>query len=105
MIDMDDVITYGTFKERVEKFLGKKVDFENLKSYYVQDELLGDRKDEFFDMLKDQNLYENASLLPDCYDVLKELSKEYKLYVCTDYLWKEMIKYSGNNAKNKYDFL
>ena len=105
MVDMDDVLTYGTFQERAEKFLGKKIDVEKCNGYYIQDELFGDRKDEFFDMLKDENLYENASLIPDCYEVLKELNDEYNIYICTDYIWKEMIKYAGNNAKNKYDFL
>lgn len=31
-------------------------------------------------------MYENASLLPDCYDVLKKLSGSYKIYICTDYI-------------------
>ena len=51
------------------------------------------------------DMYENAVLLPDCYDVLKELSKHYKIYICTDYIWREIIEYAGNNLKNKYNFL
>lgn len=44
-------------------------------------------------------------MLLDCYDILKELSKHYKIYICTDYIWKEIIEYAGNNLKNKYNFL
>ena len=51
------------------------------------------------------NVYENATLLPDCYDTLKYLSKHYKIYICTDYIWREIIEYAGNNLKNKYNFL
>jgi len=105
MVDMDDVLTYGTFIEKAEKFLGRKVDFSNLNGYYIQEQIFGDKINEFFDKLKDEDLYDGAVLLPDCYDTLKELSKYYKIYICTDYLWKEMIKYSGNNLKNKYNFL
>lgn len=51
------------------------------------------------------HMYENATLLPDCYDVLKELSSHYKIYICTHYIWREIIEYAGHNLKNKYNFL
>ncbi len=51
------------------------------------------------------DMYENVTLLPDCYEILKELSKYYKIYICTDYIWREIIEYAGNNLKNKYNFL
>lgn len=79
-------------------------DYKSLKGYYIQD-LLGDKKDDFFSKFKDIDLYENADLLPDCYEVLKELSENYKIYICTDYIWREIIPYAGNNLKNKYNFL
>ena len=50
-------------------------------------------------------MYNHATLLPDCYDVLKELSAYYKIYICTDYIWREIVEYAGNNLKNKYRFL
>ena len=27
------------------------------------------------------------------------------IYICTDYIWREIIEYAGNNLKNKYNFL
>ena len=51
------------------------------------------------------DMYKNATLLPDCYDTLKELSKHYKIYICTDYIWREIVEYAGNNLKKKYNFL
>lgn len=59
----------------------------------------------FFEKFKDMDMYESAILLPDCYDVLKKLSKHYRIYVCIDYIWKEIVKFAGNNLKNKYNFL
>ena len=50
-------------------------------------------------------MYENATLLPDCYETLKVLSKYYKIYICTDYIWREIVGYAGNNLRNKYNFL
>lgn len=104
MVDMDDVITFGNFTNILEDYLGYKPDYNSLKGYYIQD-LLGDKKADFFSKFKDMNLYENADLLPDCYDTLKELSKHYNIYICTDYIWREIVEYAGNNLKNKYEFL
>ena len=104
MVDMDDVITLGNFSKIMEDYLGYKPDYDNLKGYYLQD-LLGDKKDDFFSKFKDMNMYETAKLLPNCYDVLKKLSKYYKIYICTDYIWREIVEHAGNSLKNKYDFL
>lgn len=104
MVDMDDVLTYGNFTQILEDYLGYIPNYGSIKSYYIQD-ILGDKKDDFFSKFKDMDMYENATLLPDCYDVLKELSKHYDIYICTDYIWKEIIKFAGNNLKNKYNFL
>ncbi len=104
MVDMDDVLTYGNFSEILEDYLGYKPDYDNIKTYYIQD-ILGDKKVDFFSKFKDMNMYENATLLPDSYEILKELSKHYKIYICTDYIWREIIEFAGNNLKNKYNFL
>lgn len=104
MVDMDDVLTYGNFSEILEDYLGYVPDYDNIKTYYIQ-EILGDKKEDFFNKFKDMDMYANATLLPNCYEVLKELSKNYKIYICTDYIWREIIEHAGNNLKNKYKFL
>ena len=104
MVDMDDVITYGNFSKILEDYLGYVPDYDRIKSYYIQD-ILGDKKADFFSKFKDMDMYNHATLLPDCYDVLKELSAYYKIYICTDYIWREIVEYAGNNLKNKYRFL
>lgn len=104
MIDMDDVITYGNFSKILENFLGYKPDYNSFKGYYLQD-MLGERKKDFFEYFKDINMYKDSELLPDCYEVIKKLSEKYKIYICTDYVWREIPEYAGNNLKNKYEFL
>lgn len=104
MIDMDDVITLGNFERELEKYLGYKPDYENYNNFYLQD-LLGDKKEEFFKKFKKVNLYTEAKLNKDCYKVLKKLSKYYNIYICTDYIWRELVPYAGDNLKNKYNFL
>ena len=104
MVDMDDVLTYDNFSKILEDYLGYKPDYDSIKTYYIQD-ILGDKKEDFFSKFKDMDMYENATLLPDCYEVLKELSNYYKIYICTDYIWREIIEFAGNNLRNKYHFL
>ncbi len=104
MVDMDDVMTYGNFAKMLEDYLGYKPDYSSIKHYYIQD-ILGDKKDDFFSKFKDMNMYEDATLLPDCYEVLKKLSGKYNIYICTDYIWREIPEYAGNNLRNKYNFL
>lgn len=104
MIDMDDVITTGGFLESMEEFLGKKIDITKAKSFYLQ-EFLGERKKEFFEDFDKINLYKNAKLMDDCYEVIKALNEKYKVYICTDYIWPEAISKSGPNLKNKYEYL
>ena len=104
IVDMDDVITCGNFTRILEEYLGYKPDYKNLKGDYLQ-ELLGNRKEAFFKKFKNMNLYEKAKLEPNCYEVLKKLSKHFKIYIYSDYIWKEIVESAGNNLKNKYDFL
>lgn len=107
IIDMDDVITTSKgFVNEMEKFLGEKIDISKSKSFYLQ-ELLGDRKKEFFENFDKINLYENAELMPHCYKVMKKLydSGKYDLSICTAYIWPEAVTYAGSNLKNKYEIL
>lgn len=104
MVDMDDVLTYGNFSKILEDYLGYKPAYDSIKTYYIQD-ILGDKKEDFFNKFKDMDMYENATLLPDSYEVLKELSNYYKIYICTDYIWREIVEFAGNNLRNKYNFL
>lgn len=104
MIDMDDVITCDNFIKIISEYLGYQVSYDDIKTYYIQD-VLGDKKEEFFEKFKEMNLYEKAILEPNCYEVIKALSEKYKVYICTDYLWREIIEFSGNNLKYKYEFL
>ena len=103
MIDMDNVITDGKFFEILRDYLGYEPDYDKY-GYYLQD-ILGDKKADFFNKFKLMNNYDNAILLPDCYEVLKKLNEQYKIHICTDYIWRELVDDAGINLKYKYDYL
>lgn len=62
-------------------------------------------EDEFRDIYQYRNLYEDAPLLPGCYEVLKKLAAVYDVYIVTSYIWGKDIINAEENLKNKYQYL
>ena len=104
MIDMDNVITDGSFLDLINEFLKTNYKLLDLNNYYLQ-ELIDDRKEEFWNFVKEKNFYEGAELFDGCYEVLEKLNQVYDVYIVTAYLWNDTIDLSGNNLKNKYYYL
>ena len=105
MIDMDNVLTDGVFKEYIEEFYKIEIDLNEIKDYaYVQKLTKKDSK-QFWEFVQDKNFYLEAPLFQDCYEVLEKLNSKYDLYIVTSYLWNEEIDVSGHNLKNKYYYL
>ena len=105
MVDMDNVITDGLFKEYIEEFFKIKIDLNKTKEYAYVQKYTDNNKEAFWEWVQNKNFYENAPLLEDCKETLKKLNKKYDIYIVTTYLWKETIDISGNNLKNKYYYL
>lgn len=104
MVDMDNVITDGIFLDLINEFLDTDYKLLDLKNYYLQ-ELITDRKEEFWNYVKDKNFYDKASLFEDCFEVLKRLNTKYDIYIVTAYLWNDYLDISGDNLRNKYYYL
>lgn len=105
IIDLDDVITTGNFDRLIEDYMGRKILPEEIKGYYKQ-EVLGDKRDDFFDnYFFEHDVYENAKLIDGSYDVIKKLNDKYKVYICSDFNIVDRPKRSGIHLKNKFNFL
>ncbi len=102
MIDMDYVITDGSFKAQIENYIGEKID-TNKTGYYMQN-ALGDRKEEFF-RKGPLNMYDGAILKDDAYEVIKNLNEVYELYIVTSYVIPDAHYQEGNHLKYKMEFL
>ena len=105
MIDMDDVITRGNFYKYIEEFNGKKIDMDKTTNYYIIQESIEDNKEEFWKYVENKDLYKDAPLFEDCYEVLEKLNKKYDVYIVTSYLWRESIDLSAKNLGYKYNYL
>ena len=104
MIDMDDVLVKDDFIGRISKFAGKKFTEDDAGSYYLQD-LLGDKKEAFFEEFKKINMYDSVELMDNVVEVVKKLNENYDVYICTAYIWREIIDDCGIILKQKYDYL
>jgi len=102
MVDMDDVITVGTFKEQIEEFLGSKIDVKKT-GYYLQN-ALGNRMDEFFKK-GDLDMYQDAPLMNDAYEVLEKLNEKYELYIVSAFHTPGASYQDGNHLKYKVKYL
>jgi len=104
MIDMDNCITDAYFMEHINKFLGTNYKLEEQEDFYLQN-LTGDRMNEFWEYMNHNNFYDDSPLIDGCFEVLEELNKKYELYIVTSYLYDSKPDISGDNLKNKYNYL
>ena len=103
MIDMDDVIVSGGFLYLINKFLNKNYKEEDFNNFYMQD-ILPDKKS-FYEFFLQHNLYDYCEIKEDAKEIIEELSKYYEIYICTSYIFKEIVDESGIILKYKYDYL
>lgn len=102
MIDMDDVITDGTFRKQIEDYIGEEIDIQKT-GYYLQN-ALGDRKEEFF-RKGPLDMYEDAPLKEGAYEVIKKLNSVYDVYIVTSYTIPDAHYQEGNHLKFKMEYL
>lgn len=103
MIDMDDVITKGGFLYLLNEYLHSNYQEEDFKQFYMQDVI--PNKEDFFNWFLTKNLYDYSELLPDVYEVLEKLNKEYDIYIGTAYLFKEIPDKCGIILQHKFNYL
>ncbi|NLC88244.1 MAG: hypothetical protein GX682_05715 [Clostridiaceae bacterium] len=105
MIDMDDVICTGGFLKIINEFLNTNYKEEEIKTYYIQDIIPENKKEEWKEYFESKNVYENVNLLPNVYETLEKLSKKYELYIATAYIFRDNPEKSTKHLKNKFNYL
>ena len=106
LVDIDEVLCQSTFLDEINKFLGTSYELDYFTEYYIDDILGSDEnKEKFYKTIKNKDLYKNARIYDGAYEALKELSKEYEIYICSACVMFCMPRESGIYFKHKYDFL
>ena len=107
-IDVDDVICDNGFMFLVNDFLGSNYTLDDVKTYYVEEELMTEsQKLAFYKYLEDKNPYEHNFIFDGAKEVLKRLNEKYEVYICSSCAIDipGLKEASGLFYKNKYDFL
>ena len=106
MIDMDDVICEGGFLHLLNKFLGSNYTLNDMKGYYMQELIPDNKVDEWNEYICNQNLYgEGNYFIKDAIDTIRELNKQYEVYIVTAFIFRETPTKSGKHLYNKYECL
>ncbi len=105
LVDMDDVICVHGFINIVNDFLGTKYTEDDAKSYYINDLIPKEKMKEWVEFFKNKNVYDYMELNKDVQEVLKKLNAMYEIYIVTAYIFRDDPTISGNQLKNKFDFL
>lgn len=107
-IDVDDVICDNGFMFLVNDYLGTNYTLDDVKTYYVEEELMNEeQKLGFYKYLEDKNPYEHNFIFQGAYEGLKALNAKYEVYICSSCAIDipGLREASGLFYKNKYDFL
>lgn len=103
MIDMDDVICAGGFLYQLNKFLKTNYSEDDMTSYYMQELIPEENREEWNKYIAEQNIYKEGNVFfPDALKTIEKLSKKYEVYIVTAYVFREFANKSGNHLYNKF---
>ena len=105
LVGMDDVICVHGFIGIVNDFLGTNYTEYDAKSYYINDLVPKEKMDDWIEFYKNKNVYDYMKLSEDVQEVLKKLNEKYEVYIVTAYIFRDDPSISGNQLKNKFDYL
>ncbi len=106
MIDLDETICSPSYLKAVNKYLNTNYKYEDIKTYFVEDIIEEDKKQDFLDYFyRNVNVYDEAMILPDALGVIERLSHFYEIYIVSAFVDKRRIKESGIMAKYKYEWI
>ena len=106
MIDLDETICSPSYLKEVNKYLNTNYKYEDIKTYFVEDIIAEDKKQDFLDYFyQNVNVYDEAMLLPDALGVIEKLSHFYEIYIVSAFVDKRRIKESSIMAKYKYEWI
>ena len=105
LIDMDDVICEKGFMRMVNEFLGTNYKQEDAHSYYINDLIPKEKFKDWVKYFEERNVYDYENIKKDAREVIEKLNKVYETYIITAYVFRDKPEISGNQLKNKFDYL
>lgn len=109
VFDLDDTLVVGNFLEIANECFNDNKTFEDIKSYYVEDNfnITTKQREKYLDELVVRDVYENAKIISGAYDSLKKLvnNEKYDVLIYSACVLKNRESYSGQAFARKFDFI
>lgn len=104
MLDVDDVLTKSRFFDLICEFLECNIDIETVNMYYLQN-LLGDKKDNFWCWVRNKNFYKGVPLIEGVYETIDKYKNDIDFYFTSAFLWDGIVDVTGPCLRDKYEYL
>lgn len=106
LLDVDEVICFAGFLQAVNDFMGTNFVIDDFKDYYIDEVVIPkERFNEFNNFISKRNLYDNAHILPNAVETIRNLNEAYNIYICSACINPFDINGSARLYKDKYEFL
>ena len=106
LLDVDEVICFTGFLPAVNAFLGTDYVVDDFDCYYIDEAAIPkERFQEFNSFINKRNLYDDAILIPNAIETIKDLNSEYEIYICSSCINPFDIDGSGRLFADKYNYL
>ena len=106
LLDVDEVICFSGFLNAVNDFMNTNYKIDDFTEYYIDEVAIPKEKfAEFNKFISKRNQYENADILPNSLETIKELNELYNIYICSSCINPFDKENSGKLFADKYQFL
>ncbi|MBE6158548.1 MAG: hypothetical protein E7159_01830 [Firmicutes bacterium] len=105
LIDVDEVICNTTFLYYMNEFLGTDYKLDDFKTYYIDDVIPDEKKEDFYNFYISHDIYEKAELIDGSLEGLEKLTHDYDVYLYSSCIMFNKEKESGKLFMDKYNFI
>lgn len=105
LIDIDEVICYTSFIDRINEFKNTNYKLEDFKNYYIDDILEEDEREKFYDFYLAHDVYANVQMVDKSVESIKKLSEKYEIYLYSACVMFNRERQSGKLFADKYNFI
>lgn len=67
--------------------------------------MLGDKKDEFWHWVQNENFYQGVPLIEGAYETIDKYKSDIDFYLASAFIWDGVVDLSGPCLKDKYEYL
>lgn len=106
LLDLDNVICNPGYLTLLNKFLNTNYKIDDFTTYFFDDIIEDeDEKIKLNYFYLQHNLYDEAEMMPNVYEILKKLNDQYDIYICSACISSYLKDKAGKCYMDKYNYL